>query len=123
MKKYDALFIFPASLKDEALDEALASVGRDIEKLGGKTLETDRIGVRSFARRIRKKETGCYVRMTIEMDAAKVAALRARLKLNESVIRAQIVVWSERPVRAVDTRAQTDDDRRPDPRDRERRDY
>lgn len=96
MKKYEALFIFPGSLKDEALDAAVQALGKDIEKFGGQTLHVERIGVRTFARRMKKKDSGCYVRMMLEMDPDKVALFRARLKLNEAVLRSQIVVLDER---------------------------
>ena len=96
MKKYDALFIFPSSLKDEALDAALDTVGREVEKLGGKTLGTDRMGVRPFARRIKKKDSGCYVRMLLEMDPSAITPFKARLKLNDQVVRVQIVVQDDR---------------------------
>lgn len=96
MKKYDALFIFSSSLKDEALDAAIEVIGKEVEKLGGKTLGVDRVGVRPFARRMKKKDSGCYIRMLLEMDPTTVTPFKARLRLNESVMRAQIVVQNER---------------------------
>ncbi len=96
MKKYEALFIFSSSLKDEALDAALQALNKDVEKFGGQTLHVDRIGVRTFARRMKKKDSGCYVRATLEMDPAKIAPLQARLKRNEDLLRSQIVVLDER---------------------------
>ncbi len=104
MKKYDALFIFPSHLKNEALDDALAGVRKDVEKLGGEVLREERLGVRNFARRIKKKDSGSYVRLALALGADKIAPLQARLKLNETVFRAQIVLHDERAAAETEAR-------------------
>ncbi len=92
LKTYDGLFIFSSSLKDEALDAALEKVRKQIETLGGQALHTRPIGVRTFARHMKKRTSGCYARLSFEIDPEKVAQLHQRFKHDESVFRVQITV-------------------------------
>lgn len=90
MKTYDMLFIFPSLLTDEGLDKALESIQQEITRLGGSVERVDRMGRRSFARQIQKKDDGLYVRIWILLDPAQSAALLARLKFNEDIMRVQV---------------------------------
>ena len=93
MKEYEALFIFSSSLKEDALQEALEQVNGEITKLGGNITNTDNIGKRSFARPLKGME--------VTMDPDKISPLLARLKLNESVFRTQIVKAEKIPIKEV----------------------
>ncbi|MDI6774927.1 MAG: 30S ribosomal protein S6 [Verrucomicrobiota bacterium] len=101
MKKYDALLILPGSLKDEALDSALKAVENEVTKLRGRVVDSRRVGTRTFSRPLGKLDSGHYVRMALELEPKAVAALHGRLKLNENVFRAQIVVAQKKKVAAV----------------------
>ena len=100
LKKYDATLIFPNSLRDENLTKAIDRVKEEISKLGGEIPETKVVGRRQFARPMKKRESGQYVRMQLGLDPTSIAALLARFKLNNDIFRAQIVCASEkvRPV-------------------------
>ncbi len=91
MNKYEAMIIFPESLKEEALDGALDRVVAEIEKIGGKVEAKTRLGRRAFARPMDKQTSGQYMVVTFQLAGEKLAALQARLKLNEEVFRAQFV--------------------------------
>ncbi len=91
-RSYDAYFILSATLKDEERDATLKTIEGEITRLQGVIKETQRIGNRPFARRLKKRTSGYYVRMRIELDPAQVAPLRERFKLNENVFRVQIVL-------------------------------
>ncbi len=91
MNKYEAMIIFPESLKEEALDGALDRVVAEIEKVGGKVEAKTRIGRRSFARPMNKHTGGQYMVVTFQLAGGKIDALRGRLKLNEEIFRVQIV--------------------------------
>jgi small subunit ribosomal protein S6 len=101
LKEYEALFIFSSSLKEDALQEALEQVNGEITKLGGNITNTDNIEKRSFARPLKGMEMGQYVRMEVTMDPDKISPLLARLKLNESVFRTQIVKAEKIPIKEV----------------------
>lgn len=90
MKTYDMLFIFPSLLTDEGLDKTMESIQQEITRLGGSVERVDRMGRRSFARPILKKDDGIYVRLWIQLDPANSAALLARLKFNEDILRVQV---------------------------------
>jgi len=96
---YEALAIFPTSMNEEEFNKALGEFVHEIERLGGKTAGVDRLGIRSFARLMKKSEAGSYVRVGFEMDADKVDKFRARLKLKGDVFRVQILA-ARKPARA-----------------------
>ena len=93
---YEAMFIFPETLKEEALDGAVDKVKVEIEKAGGKVVSTTRLGRRAFARRLNKQNSGQYIVVTFSLDGEKIKALQARLKLNEDIFRVQIVTQEEK---------------------------
>jgi ribosomal protein S6 len=95
MNIYDGLFIFGESVRDERIGEMTGYVTGEIEKAGGKIMGTRDMGRRQFARTLQKKESGVYIAVTFKLDPAKVAALRARYKLNDDVFRCQIVRLTE----------------------------
>ena len=90
MKTYDGLFIFDESLDEDALDAVLAKIGQEIERQGGAVEGRDVMGKRMFSRPIGKREVGLYVWLIFRIEPDKVAALRARFKLNEDIVRVQI---------------------------------
>ena len=96
MNKYEAVVIFSETLKEASLDEAVGRVKAEVKKLGGDVDSTTRLGKRSFARKLKKKESGHYVLMTFRLAADQVRPLQARLKLNEEVFRIQVVVAPKR---------------------------
>ena len=93
---YEGMFILPNSLNDEQMDEGLASVKSEIERCGGEVKSLTRIGKRTFARPMHKKDSGQYVVIEFEMEGTQVDAFRARCKLNEYVFRVQVVLASEK---------------------------
>ena len=102
MNKYEAMFIFPETVRDEDLEAALDKVSGEIEKAGGKVDSTTRLGRRSFARPMHKQNAGQYTVIGFLLPGDKVRPLQARLKLNEQIFRVQIVRAPEvAPAKAV----------------------
>ena len=97
MKTYEGMFIFVQAADDQALDEQLNEVGSEITKLGGTVTNTTRMGRRSFARSLKKKESGVFVLLTFTMDPQKIRALKDRYKLNNNILRVQIVLEYKKP--------------------------
>ena len=91
MNKYEAMIIFPDSLKDEALEAAFEKVRGEIEKAGGKVENATRMGRRTFARPLKKHASGQYAVFGFQMDGTKISGLQARLRLSEDVFRVQIM--------------------------------
>lgn len=101
MNRYEALIIFPESLKDNVLEDALGRVRGEIKKLEGEVESTTRLGKRAFARRMKKQEGGHYAIVTFTMPPQNVTPLLARYKLNEEVFRVQIVRAERREAAAA----------------------
>ena len=96
LKKYDALFIFEGAAKDEALDQLVEKATGEITRLGGKVEGTEVMGHRNFARKLKKRDHGVYVRARFQIEGASIKELRARYLLNEEVFRVQILARNER---------------------------
>ena len=91
MNKYEAMIIFQENLKETDWDGAVDAVRAEIEKLGGKMTSSTRLGKRDFARPMQKRTSGHYGLIAFQLAGDKVAALQARLKLDEQVFRVQVV--------------------------------
>lgn len=96
MKKYDALFIFVNAPKEEAVDPITEKVCGEITRLGGVILGSEMLGRKTFARELKKREAGIYVRVRFELDPAKVSELCARYALSEDIFRVQLLAVDDR---------------------------
>ncbi len=92
---YEGLFIFPETLDEAQLDEAVDAVRRELEKLGGTLESSTRIGKRSFARPLRKKKAGIYAVIMFRLDGQRIDDLKHRLRLATNVFRAQFTQKKE----------------------------
>ena len=96
MKKYDALYIFVGIAKDDVLEAHLEKALAEVTRLGGNVLEKVQLGKRVFSRPMKKRDSGVYVKVRLELDPAKVDELVKRYKLVEEVFRVQILVVDDR---------------------------
>ena len=96
MKKYDALYIFVGIVKDDALEVNLEKALAEVTRLGGNVLEKVQLGKRMFSRPMKKRESGVYVKVRLELDPSKVDELVKRYKLVEEVFRVQILAVDDR---------------------------
>ena len=96
MKKYEGLYIFAGSAKDDVLDKQVEKVLGEITRLSGNVISTDVLGKRTFARPMNKRENGVYVKIRFELDPQHVTDLKNRYRLLEDLFRVQILVVDER---------------------------
>ena len=96
MKKYDALYIFVGVAKDDVLEANLEKALAEVTRLGGNVLEKVQLGKRVFSRPMKKRESGVYVKVRLELDPTKVDELVKRYKLVEEVFRVQILAVDDR---------------------------
>jgi len=96
MKKYDALYIFAGTAKEDTLDEQLSKALAEITRLGGVVETQTVLGKRTFAHPMRKRESGVYAEVRFQFDPLKVTELVNRYKLVEEVFRVQILAVDER---------------------------
>jgi ribosomal protein S6 len=83
--------IFLSTAKEDFLEKNIERIRGEIAKLNGSVQDVQALGLRAFARPLKKKDAGIYTRIRFSMEPANVNPLRARLKLNEDIFRAQIV--------------------------------
>ena len=95
-RKYDALYICVGVAKDDVLAANLDKALVEVTRLGGKVLEKVELGKRQFSRPMKKRESGVYVKVRLELDAAKVDELVRRSKLVEEVFRVQLLAVDDR---------------------------
>ncbi len=96
MNKYDGLYIFAGSAKDDVLDKQIDKARGEITRLSGNVLTTEVLGKKSFARPMHKRDNGVYVKIRFELDPAQVSTLVGRYHLIEDIFRAQILAVDER---------------------------
>lgn len=92
MKKYEGLIILAQPVEEQTLEDKLDKIRAEITKQGGTVEHTTRMGRQTFARRMKRKDTGFYILLTFTIDPAKIEHLRERYKLNEDVFRVQITL-------------------------------
>jgi len=92
---YEGLFIFPETLDEENLDQSIARVKEELEKLGGSLESTTRMGKKNFSRPLKKQKAGLYVVLMFKIDGTKLDAFKKRLKLSTNVFRHQFVIATE----------------------------
>ena len=95
-KKYDALYIFVELHKDEGLEQLIEKVGAEITRLGGELTGSETLGKRNFARPLKKRESGTYIRIRFEIAPDQITALNARYALMDEVFRVEILAVDER---------------------------
>jgi ribosomal protein S6 len=101
LNTYEGLFIFADTLKDEELVEVLDRVTAEITRQDGSVIGSKKLGRRSFARTMSKRDSGLYVRMLFSLAPEKVSPLQARLLLSEDVFRVQITRGDEKSASMV----------------------
>lgn len=96
MKTYDALYIFVGIAKDDVLEANLEKALAEVTRVGGNVVAKEVLGRRPFARPMKKRENGVYVKVRLELDPAKVDELVNRYHLVEEVFRVQILAVDAR---------------------------
>ncbi len=106
MKQYDGLYIFAGHAKDEVLDKMIERAQSEITRLSGTILSTEVLGRRNFARTMKKRDNGVYVRVRFELDPAQMTALVSRYHLVEDVFRVQFLAVDAKREAALERQAE-----------------
>ena len=64
--------------------------------MGGNIIAKDSLGKRAFARPMKKRDNGVYVKVRFELDPLKIKELVARYRLVEEVFRVQFLAVDDR---------------------------
>jgi small subunit ribosomal protein S6 len=98
LRDYEILYIVRPELDETQLNEAVASVNRLIENLGGKIQKTDLWGRRRLAYEVRHLREGQYVLTDFQVEPARVPEMEATLKISDTVFR-HLIVRKPEPAR------------------------
>lgn len=91
MRKYETIFIVQPDLGDEDIKALTAKVQEVIAAMNGDCRRLEDWGTRKLAYPINKQTRGRYFYLNFEGDAALIAELERRLRLDDKVIRYQSV--------------------------------
>ena len=91
LRDYEILYIVRPELDDEQLQQAVASVDRLIDNLGGAKQKTDIWGRRRLAYEVKHLREGQYVLTDFQIDPARVPEMEATLKISDTVFRHLVV--------------------------------
>jgi len=78
-------------MSEDGLEKALGRIREEIAKHDGSAGDSKIMGKRTFARPMKKKHDGIFVKLDFQMDPARIDALKGRFKLNEDIFRVQII--------------------------------
>lgn len=107
---YETVFIARQDLSEKQVQDLTKDYEKLIKDNGGKVVNTESWGLRSFAYRIRKNRKGHYTMFHIDGPAAAVLEMERQMRLNEDVLRYLTIRIDEIPTEpSVMVRGSDDD--------------
>ena len=101
MKKYEIVFILDPQKVDDGGDAFVKQFDAAVVEMGGKLVSTDKMGRKQFATVIRKRTTGFYWSLVVELPPAKVAALKERYHLDQTILRLRLFIYDKPAVTVI----------------------
>lgn len=86
-RTYEVMFIVRPDLPEEETDRVVSSVESSASTAGITVKNTERLGKRRLAYKVRKFQDGLYVLLTVEGPGSALAELERRLRVTEPVIK------------------------------------
>ena len=105
LKDYEILYIVRPELDEEQLQEAVSSVSRLIENLGGTSQKTDVWGRRRLAYEVKHLREGQYVLTDFQIEPTRVPEMESTLKISDMVFR-HLIVRKPQPKREAEKATQ-----------------
>lgn len=95
MTKYEVMFIVKTTLDENTVKATAESLKSVITEMNGKVENTKEMGQRTLAYPINKEVNGFYYVLTVEASNEAIAELDRKARLNENIIRHQIIKLDE----------------------------
>ena len=95
MTKYEVMFIVKTTLDENTVKATAESLKSVITEMNGKVENTKEMGQRPLAYPINKEINGFYYVLTVEASNEAIAELDRKARLNENIIRHQIIKLDE----------------------------
>jgi small subunit ribosomal protein S6 len=94
LKKYENMIILSPTINEDISKEENEKLLSFIKKKGGEVIETDELGKRTLAYEIQDFNEGYYFVNYFNLDPQKVSEYERTLRINENVIRYNILTKS-----------------------------
>jgi len=86
-RKYEGVFVLRMQGQEEAIDDMVNAITKEMESVGIVLEEINRLGRKEFAHMNHaKQKAGYYVQYHFESEPATVDEVEAKLKLNDNVM-------------------------------------
>jgi|SRR5690554_1483148 len=92
---YESMIILNPDFSEEELQAENEKILNLIKSLGGEFLKTDDWGKRNLAYEIKKKREGYYLINFFRLDTKKITELENQYKLNENILRYNLLRTEE----------------------------
>lgn len=101
MKKYEIILILDPQKVDDGGDAFVKQFEAAVGEAGGKLVSVDKMGRKQFAASIRKRTTGFYWSLVVELPPAKVAVLKERYHLDQTILRVRLFLYDKPAVTVI----------------------
>ena len=95
MDKYEIMFIVKTTLEESVVKSTVESLTSIITDMKGKVENSKDMGQRELAYPIKKEISGFYYALTVEASHEAIAEFDRKARLNENILRHQIIKLDE----------------------------
>lgn len=95
MRNYEIMFIVKTTLEENTVKTTVENLKKVITELNGKITNSKEMGQRALAYPINKEINGFYYVITVEATNEAIAEFDRKARLNENIIRHQIIKLDE----------------------------
>lgn len=95
MDKYEIMFIVKITLEESVVKSTVESLTSIITDMKGKVENSKDMGQRELAYPIKKEISGFYYVLTVEASHEAIAEFDRKARLNENILRHQIIKLDE----------------------------
>lgn len=95
MRNYEIMFIVKTTLDENTVKTTVENLKNVITEMNGKITNSKEMGQRALAYPINKEINGFYYVITVEASNEAIAEFDRKARLNENIIRHQIIKLDE----------------------------
>lgn len=91
-RKYESMLVLEPTISEEAVKQEIEKIGAMIKENDGEIVNVDEWGKKNLAYEIKDHREGYYFILYFNLDTEKIKEYERVIKLNESIIRYNILV-------------------------------
>lgn len=110
MKKYEAVYILDEQRLEDNGEIFVGELTRYVESLGGNVEVSKNLGRRQLATPIRKRATGIYWDLELNLPEAQVPQLHDHYRLNDAVLRDVVFIFDRPEITRIPKKESEGDD-------------